>query len=83
MCVCLKLQGPSDTMKDFGMIAATRVAALLGVATFQTQAVHRECPQNIHLPTPIREPNCYCKTNVLGSKLSGFFLSSIFISFLP
>jgi hypothetical protein len=70
-------------MKDFGMITATRVAAKLGVATFQMQAVHRECPQNIYSPTPISEPHCYCKINILGYKLSGFLFNSIFISFLP
>jgi hypothetical protein len=66
-------------MKDFGMINATREAALLGVANFQMQAVHRHSPPNIQLPIPRREPSCYFKTNVFGYKLSGFF----FLSFLP
>jgi len=68
MCVCSQLQGPSGTMKDFEMINATREAAFLGVANFQLQAVHRDCPQNIQLPIPRREPRCYFKTNVFGSK---------------
>ena len=75
-CVCSQMQVPLDTMKDFEMINVTREAALQGVANFRIQAVHRDCPQ---LPIPRREPRCYFKTNVFGSKLSGFF----FISFLP
>jgi len=80
MCVCSQLQGPSGTIKDFGMINATREAALLGVATFQMQLfTHRDCPQNVQLPVPRREPRCYCKTNVFGSKLSGFFFTSFLL----
>ena len=83
MCVCSQLQGPSGTMKDCGMISATREAALLGVATFHMQLfTHRDCPQNIQLPIPRREPRCYCKTNVFGSKLSGFFFISFLFSFI-
>jgi hypothetical protein len=79
MCICSQLQGPSDTMKDFEMINATREAALLGAANFQMQAVHRDSPQNVQLPIPRREPRCCFKVNVFGYKLSGF----AFISFLP